>query len=383
MKTTALHICSDFAKQKIYTQLVNHLELAGVSQIVYAPVRTTEESEFVPTNFDNIKYYFNHILRPHHRFFFRTKVRKVVKNLSSVVDLSKIDMIHAHFLFSDGAVAFQLKQKLKIPYIVSVRNTDIYTFMRYRPDLFWLVYAILREASHVIFLSPAYKTIFLNLLNIRSRSLVNNKSVIVPNGVDSEWLKAVPSNSPDNPDVLRLLFVSDFSKNKNIAGLLKAVSLLSQNQPVLLTLVGDGGDGEELVMKLLSLPEYNFVEYLGRINDMAPLRKVYRDHDILVVPSFRETFGVVYIEALSQGLPIIYSRGQGVDGYFTPGTVSESVDPNDPVDIANKIIKLKERRWSMREECILQAKQFNWFRIAGIYKKIYSNVSTIPEGVNR
>jgi glycosyltransferase involved in cell wall biosynthesis len=51
----------------------------------------------------------------------------------------------------------------------------------------------------------------------------------------------------------------------------------------------------------------------------------YRNSDIFIMPSYNETFGLVYIEAMSQGLPIIYTQNEGVDGYFKEGSVGYSV----------------------------------------------------------
>ncbi|HGK7332802.1 TPA: glycosyltransferase [Streptococcus suis] len=58
------------------------------------------------------------------------------------------------------------------------------------------------------------------------------------------------------------------------------------------------------------------------------------------MPSFHESFGLVYAEAMSQGMPVIYTRGQGFDGQFEEGVVGFSVDCIDEVEISNKIISI-------------------------------------------
>ena len=55
------------------------------------------------------------------------------------------------------------------------------------------------------------------------------------------------------------------------------------------------------------------------------------------MPSFPETFGLVYVEAMSQGLPIIYTKGQGIDGYFEDGKVGYPVNTKDSNDIVKKL----------------------------------------------
>jgi glycosyltransferase involved in cell wall biosynthesis len=106
------------------------------------------------------------------------------------------------------------------------------------------------------------------------------------------------------------------------------------------------------------------------------LAAIYRAHDIFVMPSFRETFGVAYIEALSQGLPIVFTRGQGVDGYFEPGTVGEAVNPHDAEALKAAILGLAERLDERRSLCVAAAKAFDWQRIAREYVELYQAGST-------
>jgi glycosyltransferase involved in cell wall biosynthesis len=91
------------------------------------------------------------------------------------------------------------------------------------------------------------------------------------------------------------------------------------------------------------------------------------------MPSFAETFGLVYAEALSQGLPLIYTKGQGIDGYFRDGEVGYAVDPNDPEEIADRISMILRRYLEISNFCTAQAGQFSWERIGNIYKSLYES----------
>lgn len=369
-----LHICSDFTRQRLYGHLISHLAEAGVSQEVYVPVRTIGDTEWQPPRVGEVTYHIRHVLRRVHRLLFRSKVRTVYADLGTQVRLQEIGMTHAHFLYSDGAVALRLKQRLGIPYIVAVRNTDINFFARYRPDLGWMRNEILREASRVIFVTPAYRPRLLKRLPDALEKLVNSITSVIPNGIGSRWLRVRPPPERPASRPLRLLYVGDFSKNKNLCGLLAGVALAARSRDLRLTLVGGGGDGEAAVLSSLASGRFPFADHVGLIDDPDALRRVYAEHDIFVMPSYTETFGVSYIEALSQGLPILHSIGQGVDGYFEPGTVSESVDPGDPDDIAAKIPVLAGRLPDVRRACIEQAKRFEWTRVAAAYRDIYWSI---------
>ena len=371
-----LHIAGGFAQHPLYAQLVSHLSEYLEKQLIIAPVRSAAEAATKPTGIpDTVEYELRHILRPHHRVLFRTKIRLIYKTVCRLVDPGNFDLIHAHTLYSDGAVALRLKEQFGLPYVVAFRNTDLNVFMRWRPDLSQIGRRVLQEAAQVVFLSPAYRTKLLAGLQPDLRSVVKLKSSVLPNGLDLFWLEGEARLSRTGPQ-LRLLYVGDASHNKNIGATLRAAELLARRSSVQLTLVG-GGRAEPRMRRWLE--QYDFVRHLGRIDDREELRSIYREHDIFVMPSFRETFGVVYLEALSQGLPVVHSRGQGIDGYFSPGTVSEAVDPGSPSSVAAGIEALSERLSSARPIAMEEARKFSWSQIAKAYADIYIKATAQEE----
>lgn len=378
-----LHVCSDFAQQRIYTSLVSALQRLQVSQVVYSAVRSLREAEWTAPELAGIPCHFRKVLEPRHRLLFRSKVRRVARDLSSRIDLSGVRLVHAHFLYSDGAVALKLQESSNVPYVVAVRNTDLNAFMKYRPDLCRLRDRVLSQASRVVFLSQAYRRMLLDRLGPAMRERVAPKSVVIPNGVSRSWLEPPPPRPSDAAGTLRLLYVGDFSRNKNIPRVLEAVALLAATRGAVLTLVGEGGDGEAEVDAQIASGRFPFAQRLGRVDDPSALREIYRRHDVFVMPSRLETFGVVYVEALSQGLPIVHSRGQGVDGYFPPGTVAEAVDPDDPADIAAKVTALADRLPAIRESCVREAARFDWASIARSYADLYDAVTNEAEAARR
>ena len=107
--------------------------------------------------------------------------------------------------------------------------------------------------------------------------------------------------------------------------------------------------------------------------DKTKIIDVYRDSDIFVMPSKFETFGLVYVEALTQGLHLIYTKGQGFDGYFADGTVGYSVQYNDSEEIKNRIKNIvdgKIEKLSNYKENILN--DFDWKNVAEKYTKKYT-----------
>jgi glycosyltransferase involved in cell wall biosynthesis len=369
-----LHICSDFSNQRIYNELITHLSQLNLEQTVYIPVRTEREiGKYKNHTLQLVHYRYSQILKPFHRFLFHLKIRTVYKDLIKNVEVSKINKTHAHFLFSDGAVALKLKKEKGIPYIVTVRNTDINVFYKYMYHLRVLGLEILQEAERIIFITPSYHWRLLDkYIAPKFHDELNLKISVIPNGVEHFWLNNSPKKKIINKVVLKLLYVGDFSRNKNIRAIIKVIQKLNQqNINSSLTLVGGGGNEHSEIMKMLKSDDFERVKFLGRIDDRESLLKIYRSHDIFLMVSFKETFGIVYLEAMSQGLPVIYTKGQGIDGYFEDGSVGYSVNPNDVFDIISKIIKIKSRIEKIGASAIQESFRFNWQRISEEYLKLY------------
>ena len=92
------------------------------------------------------------------------------------------------------------------------------------------------------------------------------------------------------------------------------------------------------------------------------------------MPSKNETFGLVYIEALLQGLPVLYTSGEGIDGYFN-NIIGEKVDRFDKYEIAKKIEKMINNYDIYDIDTKTMTIQHNWQNIAKKYIKIYKQSS--------
>jgi len=374
-KGTVLHICSGYANQRLYPHLFASLHDIGVSQTVYVPMRSAAELEVPGPPRAQITYHARHVLRRCHRVLFREKVRTVTADVCGVAEPRETSLVHAHFLYSDGAVAQRLHERFGMPYIAAVRNTDLNVFMKLRPDLRRRMHTIVNQAQALVFLSPVYREQFLGRIPQNLAQSIVGRCHVIPNGIEPLWheVRQPKTVLPSTP--LRILYVGDFSTNKNVPRLLKAAARLQALCPVILTLVGEGGNGEKAVHKLLSSKNFSFVRAVGRVNDRRRLRDIFSENDVFAMPSLQETFGLVYIEALSQGLPILLSRGQGVDGYFASGTISEVVNPYSVTSIELGLANLAARASTQREACIDAAKAFAWPAIAATYRALYAEVA--------
>ncbi len=370
MKNKLLQISNDFADQKIYVNLVRHLSEKGFEQIVYVPVRWQEK---IDGNRDdsikNLEYHYSYILKRNLLFKlrFHRKISIILNDLESKIDLKEVGLVHAHFLFSDGAVAHRLKRKYNIPYVVSVRATDIHTFFPYMIHLRKLGNKIINEAEKVIFLNHSYQNIFTQKYKMSFLNNRKDKYLVIANAIEDVWFVRPPQNKRvENP--VHLLYVGRIIKRKKLDIVIKALKELNKenNNRFRLEVVGDG----DYLKKARALADNNVI-FHGRITDKDRLIKIYERCHIFAMPALRETFGLVYIEALSQGLPIIYCRGEGVDGFFKEGSIGYATSPNSVSEVVDGINKILKEYQALSRNAVYESNRFNWNDITNKYVEVY------------
>ena len=372
-KNTILHINCNYMTTKLHQIMIQHLN--GTNNIVFAPINRTATTVVKPDKYVTVSKCFN----KYDRLLYYYKQHKIYKSLiNSINDPKNIDCIHAYTLFTDGNIAYRLHKKYKIPYVVAIRDTDVNAFYKYRFYLKNRGTKILNNASKVFFLSKSYETQVINkYVPKKYRKEVLIKSMVVPNGIDDFWLENINYTKKitsvtkrlKNKQV-KLLFVGQIIKRKNIGLILKTINRLNKlGWNVSFDVVGKIND-YALFTELQKNKHFN---YLGE-KTKEDLIKCYRNHDIFIMPSKTETFGLVYVEAMSQGLPVIYSKNQGFDNQFPNGAVGISVNNKSEDDCVNGIIKITENYENMYNNCINGAKKYRWDVICKRYVSVYNDI---------
>ena len=366
-----LHLCSFFCGSKVHSNLYKELDALGVEQTVFACTRNSAlemPNEFEATHTDFV---YRNIMKPIDRVLYHQKIRRSYRELLKAVTLSDYMLSSAVTLFSDGAVAYKLYKEYSIPYIVTVRNTDINTFLTFAPHTWPTALKVLRHASRIVFISKALEEKFCNHYVIR-RILpeIKDKLVLQPNGIDSFWVDHVrrEKRTPSHD----IIYVGKFDRNKNIERLAKTILGLRQMYPdIHLHLVGGDGEREKEILRMVAENHENMT-YHGKIYDKAELMALYRKCSLFAMPSIYETFGLVYLEALSQNLPVIYTKGQGIDGLFDE-TVGVAVSPTSTEEIQQAIRLLFGHREHYSNAAV-DFNRFQWNDIAKRYTELYQAV---------
>ncbi len=375
-KLRILHLCHNYSAKPLYLNLINEINAHGHRQIIYVPVRNRKLLDLNKSeNRTNIEYHFSYILNLYTRLNYFHKIKKIYNDILKKIKFENIDLIHAHFLFSDGGPALKLKEKFGIKYIVAVRNTDLNVFFKYLIHTRSSAVRILENAEKIIILSPDYKEKLLKYIPKQKTAQIQRKIIILPNGIDNYFIvNKIKNHKIINYKNINCLYIGEYSYNKNVIRIIDAVKKIKNDGNNLkLFLVGEFGNN---VKNVLRKTEQNksFASSEPIIADKKNLVKKYRSCDIFIMPSHHETFGLVYLEAMSQGLPVIYTKGQGIDGYFNSGYIGYSVNSKNIHDIADKIKKIIDNYQYLSTNCLKEIDNFNWHVIVEKYNQIYIDI---------
>ena len=365
-----LHISNDFCHTKVHTSLYRELDTLGVEQTIFNPVR---DASLVGRNFfegQHTDIIYANVVKPWHRYAYHLKRHHVFRELISRINPEEYGLCHATTLLTDGGLAYQLYKLYHIPYIVAVRNADINGFLHQMPHTWQSARQILLFAERIVFISEAPRQHFIRLKAVRDIiPQIENRFILQPNGIDNYYLDHI-SREPHTGH--GIIYIGNFSNNKNVVRLAKAVLLLRQNprfQDCTLTLVGGGKiETQETNRMIAAHPEA--LKFLGPIYEQEKLCEIFAMNSVFAMPSIHETFGLVYIEALSQNLPVLYTRGEGVDGLLPP-TAGLAVDPLSVDEIAEVLATLLENKESYFNNNDVDFTRFRWNLIAKNYIEIY------------
>lgn len=372
-----LHISNGYVESKVHSNLTKALEELGIEQTVYCPVR--EEQLLGKNQFEgkHIRFVYSFCIKPWYKYVYQFKRCMVYCDMTRKIDMSQFDVVQAHTFFSDGGLALKAHKKYGIPYIVAVRNTDINIYMKRLKHTHRIGREIALHACKIVFISKGEMNEFAESPFVRPIfEKIRDKMVFCPNGIDEYWHKNITNEQREGHNVL---YVGDFSPNKNVIRLAHAVlELRKENgfEDVKLIVIGGEKNGQarknDGKTKQFIDENREAIEALGYIYDKDKIKEVMRSCAVFAMPSIHETFGLVYIEALSQNLPVIYTKRQGIDGIFG-GSVGIAVDAFSVEEIKNAVrsILLGSGMYNNRDVCF---NDFRWSTIADKYLAIYNEI---------
>ncbi len=257
----------------------------------------------------------------------RMYLRTLKKNMSICPDL-----IHAHLAYPDGLAAIHLGKEIGKPVVISVHGHDIRELPEANSHWRLLIARALSCADAVVVSSQDARERVLKL-DVDPRRLYD-----IPQGVDCSVF--VPDVSkPFNKNNWRLLYAGRFDKKKGLAVLIDALKILrSQNRNVTLKLVGasqSGGGSKQFRIQAEQNQVAEWVDFEQAL-PWSEMPKVMAAADIFVLPSYYDSFGIVLIESMACGIPVVATKCGGPE-QLVDNTVGRLAEIGDPESLANAI----------------------------------------------
>lgn len=199
----------------------------------------------------------------------------------------------------------------------------------------------------------------------------SNKTIVIPHGVT---IRKRASHAPS----YRLLYAGRIVPQKGIEPLLKAVAILKRKHPkVSLDLVGKGPRGYTNRLKRMSkkLGISSRVHWLGHFPPQR-MQRLYAHHGAVIMPSTRESFGLVALEALASSTPLVSTRAGGLSE-FVNDRVAETIPRATEASIANAIQRMwKQRKLTSRRVAAGRklAEKYTWRRAASRYLRQFRRI---------
>ncbi|MDD5031848.1 MAG: glycosyltransferase family 4 protein [Patescibacteria group bacterium] len=285
--------------------------------------------------------------------------------------LPSFDIVYLHYPFFGAAeivwltkIIFPKKFKLIINFLMSVESSSF-------------LFKILSLPSKIIRNSLFKRA---DIITYASLDYVKNSELAdiykkypakfrqIPYGVDTD--KFFPASKKEK-EIKNILFVGGLDKAHYFKGvdiLLKATSNTQLPTPNI-QIAGDGDLKSQYMKQAKELGIADKVNFLGKVSD-EELPRIYQQADLFVLPSINknEAFGLVLLEAMASGVPVIASDLPGVRTVFANGKQGLLCRPGDAEDLKNKIEKIlsdEEKRKEMGKEArILALEKYSWQKIS-------------------
>lgn len=224
-----------------------------------------------------------------------------------------------------------------------------------------------RKAKNIIVCSEVMKE--------QVHKLTDAQVYVVPNGVNCKGIGNINTNIKiKHPSII---YIGLLEKIKGVDVLIKATAIIKEKLPYIhVYIAGEGSQEDSLKQLVADLRLNDIIDFLGYLHDKDKYSYL-KSADLCIVPSRYESFGIIILEAMACGIPIIASGVGNIPYLLKTQKNGLVVHPDDPKTLACEIIKLiknKELQSKMKLNSLNIIKGFDWELIAkqtiAVYKEI-------------
>lgn len=286
---------------------------------------------------------------------------RIYRHLAKEIATTEPALLHGHFSLPSSLPLPRLAKKHDLPLVVSVMGADVYDPTRFeaiRPLANLANSFIFEQADRIV----APSTDMLERMPDRFRS----KTEVVHYGIDPSAWDYRDRDQPAEPEILTVARLVD---RKNLRTAVNAVENLRKDGiPATYRIVGTGPNEETLKDRAA---DRDWLEISGYVED---LQEAYDEADVFFLPSDHEAFGMVFLEALACGLPVVTSNVGGQTDIVTHD-VGTTAMPDDAWKLKTAlwaVIDDYERRQRQTRERVEE--HFTQSQMAAEYDRLYQEV---------
>jgi len=291
---------------------------------------------------------------------------KIIKS----VEKNGVNLLHAHTEFM-GLLAKEVNRKTGLPYVVSLHGINTAKKLQ-TPDYQNMLKDVLNCAEKIIVVGePLLKHFSHGVLDEKKFRLVYNGFQFIP-----EMLKP---KSHDWPDTIKFISVSNLHEGKGIDLNISAFAELEKSGITHwhYTIVGAGREEDNLRQQCQQFGITDKVSFLGELSHDRVLQALLASN-VFVLPSYREAFGIVYLEAMACGLLTMAVKGQGASAFISDDETGLLLEPQDTSSIKASLSRIFTEPKKLQliaqhgQEYVL--KNFRWSNHAEQLKSVYDEV---------
>lgn len=290
---------------------------------------------------------------------------------AQVAKMQELDILHVHYAVPHAICAYLAKRMVgdHLKVVTTLHGTDI-TVLAQDESLSDLIRLGINESDAVTAVSDDLIRETRQALGIvKPIDLVYNfvdKRVYYPRGCNilrSEYAE---------PHEKILMHISNFRPVKRVADVIDIFARVNEKVPSRLLLVGEGTDLPKICNKVKELGLQNRVSFLGKQDEVAQIISLA---DIMLLPSEKESFGLVALEAMACGVPTVASNAGGIPELITHGQTGYMAPVGDTALMSEYVIELLSDEilyQSFSDACIHRAQtQFCVEQLTEQYEQIY------------
>lgn len=189
---------------------------------------------------------------------------------------------------------------------------------------------------------------------------------VIPSGIDTKQIRKIRAGKREK----KILYAGRLVKQKNIDMLVRAFAASSAKESHCLKIVGEGSERQRL--EKLAQEKGADIEFTGKLENYDDVIREMKTSSFLVLPSIRENFGIVPLESMFCGTPVISTDTDGPRDYIRNGRNGFIVKTE--AELAGKMDTMAKNAGRMRSTCISTAKKYDWDtiikRISGMYEDV-------------